>query len=231
MFSFTAETFLQVGLSDKARVVNVEVMESEEHVVISDCLASVNSHSQEFRVVDLTIMIEINALKHLIDFCCWHIELLEGSTDLTELQGARIIGIESSEGISEFREIECTRVNLVDEECESLDLKALWLSEVLDLAEHLKFVFVQKLRIVTCMVLLNVIWGKPGVLEALLSRDSLGWVFIKHFRDKVFSAGRNVGPVCGVESERLFDNITEDFFVVITFERRVSTQKDEKNDA
>ncbi len=70
MFSFAAETFLQVGLCDKARVVNVEVMESEEHVVIGDSLAPVNSHSKEFRVVDLAIMVEINALKHLIDFCC-----------------------------------------------------------------------------------------------------------------------------------------------------------------
>ena len=83
----------------------------------------------------------------------------------------------------------------------------------------------------TCMVLLDVIRSEPGMFQALLSGNPLRWVFVEHLGDEVFGTCRDIVPVCGVESQRLFDDVTEDFFIVVTFERRISAEEHEKNDA
>ena len=81
------------------------------------------------------------------------------------------------------------------------------------------------------VILIDVIGREPGVLEALLSGDSLRWVLLKHLAHEVLSGIRDSVPVGGVEGEWLLQDISEDLLVVVTFERRVSTKEDKEDDA
>ena len=81
------------------------------------------------------------------------------------------------------------------------------------------------------VILIDVIGREPGVLEALLSGDSLRWILLKHLAHEVLSGIRDSVPVGGVEGEWLLQDISEDLLVVVTFERRVSTKEDKEDDA
>ena len=68
MLALAAEALIQVCLGDKSGVVDVEVMERKSHIGFCDSSPAVDSNSEELTVVDLTIMVEIDALEDLIDF-------------------------------------------------------------------------------------------------------------------------------------------------------------------
>ena len=116
VFTLAAETFLQISLCDVTTVVDVEVMESKSHVCFSDCLPAINSDSQELSVVDLTIVVEIDALKDLVKFFFRHVKLLEASPDLTNLQSTRIVCVECSKGIAQLGEVERACIHLINKE-------------------------------------------------------------------------------------------------------------------
>eukprot|EP00353_Schmidingerella_taraikaensis_P006483 CAMPEP_0185583886 /NCGR_PEP_ID=MMETSP0434-20130131/28483_1 /TAXON_ID=626734 ORGANISM="Favella taraikaensis, Strain Fe Narragansett Bay" /NCGR_SAMPLE_ID=MMETSP0434 /ASSEMBLY_ACC=CAM_ASM_000379 /LENGTH=122 /DNA_ID=CAMNT_0028203289 /DNA_START=738 /DNA_END=1106 /DNA_ORIENTATION=- len=78
---------------------------------------------------------------------------------------------------------------------------------------------------------LNILGGEPGVAEAVLSRDALGGVLMKHARNQILGRLRHAIPVCGVEGKLLLDDVAEDLFVVVAFEGRVAAQEDEEDDA
>ena len=143
MLTLTTETLLQILLRDEAGVVDVEVMEGERQVSLRDGLPAVNSHSQELSVVDLTIVVEVNALEDIIDLLFGHVKLAEGSPDLAELQSAGIVLIQSSEGVPQLGEVESRGVDLIHEESKSLDLEALRLTELGDTLEHSNLVRVE----------------------------------------------------------------------------------------
>ena len=145
MFAFTSEALLQVCLGDEASVVDVEVMERKSHIRFCESSSTVDSNREELTVVDLTIMVEIDALEDLIDFLLRHIQFIEGGSELAEFECARIVRVQRSERIAEFFKIKSTRVNLIDQELKSGNLKLFWLTEVLNAAEHHKLVGLQKL--------------------------------------------------------------------------------------
>ena len=60
-------------------------MEGKCKVGLSDSSSSVNCHSEELRIVNLTIVIEVDALENLIDLLGRHIELIEGISNLAQL--------------------------------------------------------------------------------------------------------------------------------------------------
>ena len=157
VLAFAAEALLQIGFRDEARVVNIEVMESESHISFRDSSPAVDSHSQELRVVDLTIMIEIYAFEDLIDFALRHVKLIERSSDFTELQRARVVSIKSPESVAQFSEVKGARVHLVNQESKSFNLKAFRLTEVLNATQDLEFVGVKECRVMASVVLLNVV--------------------------------------------------------------------------
>jgi len=67
VLALAAETLLKVLLRDVVRVVNVEVVESKDQVLLSDRLSAVHCHREELRVVDLSIVVEVNSLEELVD--------------------------------------------------------------------------------------------------------------------------------------------------------------------
>lgn len=79
------------------------------------------------------------------------------------------------------------------------------------------------------MVRVNVIASEPGMFETFLSADSRCSILVQHLAYQIFRRVRDRGPVCWVESQRLFQHITEDFLVVISFEGRVPAEEDEKD--
>ena len=88
VLAFATEALFQVCLSDVSGVVNVEMMERKSHIRFCDSSPAVDSNSEELTVVDLTIMVEIDALEDLIDFCLVHIKLIEGGSELAEFECA-----------------------------------------------------------------------------------------------------------------------------------------------
>lgn len=82
MLTLTTEALLKVLLRNEASVVDVEMMESERQISLSDGLPAVNSHGQELSVVDLAIVIEVDALEDIVDLLFRHVKLAEGSPDL-----------------------------------------------------------------------------------------------------------------------------------------------------
>jgi len=114
MLTFSTEALLKIGFSDISTVINVEVMESESHVGVCDGLSAVDCHGEELSVVDLTIMVEVDALKDRIQFFFSHVQTIEGSSDFAQLKGTRVVSVHSSECITEFTEIESFCVRLID---------------------------------------------------------------------------------------------------------------------
>jgi hypothetical protein len=88
MLAFSAEALVQVIFCDKARVIDVEVMEGKGHVGFSEGSSTVDSDSKELSVVDLTIVVEIDAIEDLSNFCLRHVEPVESSFDLGKSQGS-----------------------------------------------------------------------------------------------------------------------------------------------
>ena len=68
-------------------------MESEGQVSLGDSLSAIDGDGQEFGVIDLTIMIEINALEDLVNLLLGHLELVEGGPDLVKVKVARVVSI------------------------------------------------------------------------------------------------------------------------------------------
>lgn len=93
VLALTAEALLQIIDRDEVRVVNVEVMEGEDQILLSDGLSAVHCHSEELRVVDLPIVIEVDPLEELIDFFLTHVEFGEGSLDFAHLERARVVDV------------------------------------------------------------------------------------------------------------------------------------------
>ena len=249
MLTLTAEALLQVCFGDETRVVDVEVVESEEQVLLRDGLSTVNGHSQELSVVDLTIVVEVNALEDIVDLLFGHVKLAEGSPDLAKLQGSGIVLVQSSEGVPQFGEVKGRGVDLIHKEGKSLNLEALRLAELGDTLEHSNLVGVEKGGVVACMVRVNVIASEPGVLEALLGANSGSRVLVQHLAHQVFCGVRDSVPVCWVERQGLFQHIAEDlhkcsydpqgisklkklqdFLVVIAFEGRVAAKENKEDD-
>ena len=132
-------------------------MESEGQVSLGDSLSAIDGDGQEFGVIDLTIMIEINALEDLVNLLLGHLELVEGGPDLVKVKVARVVSIKGTEGISELGEIESTGVDRVNKEGQSLDLETFWRAEVLDTAEHLELGIVGEVGVVAGVILIDVI--------------------------------------------------------------------------
>ena len=86
MLALTTEALLKVLLSDEASVVNVEVMEGEEQVLLSDGLSAIDCHGKELSVVDLAVMIEVDSLEDLVNLLLAHVELVEGCLDFIHLK-------------------------------------------------------------------------------------------------------------------------------------------------
>jgi len=157
MLALAAEALLEIFLGNVARVVDVKVVEGKEHVGLCDCLSAVDGHSKELRVVDLSIVIEVDALKHLVDFILRHIQFVEGGPDLAQLESARVVGVEGAEGIAKSSKVEGSGVRLVHKESQSLNLQTLRLAEVFDATKNREFVFMQQMRVVTSVVRLDVV--------------------------------------------------------------------------
>ena len=157
VLTLPAEGLFKIGLCDESRIVNVEVMESKSHIGLRDCSSAVNGDGKELTVVDLTVSIKIDALKDLINFLFRHVQFIEGSPDLAEFQRAGTVGIECSESISQFGKIECASVNLVNQEGERGNLQSLRLTEVLDATQDHHLIGVQKLRVVSGVVLSDIV--------------------------------------------------------------------------
>ena len=157
VLTLSAEGLFKIRFSDEARVINIEMMERESHIGLRDGSSAVDRHSQELSVVDFSVSIEIDSLKDLINLLFGHVQLVEGSPDLAEFQRARTISIKCSERISQLCEIERASVDLVNEEGERGNLQALWLTEVLDTTQDHHLIGVQKLRVVSSMVLRDIV--------------------------------------------------------------------------
>lgn len=164
VLAFPSEALFQILLSDEASVVNVEMMECERQVGLSDGLSTVDGHGQELGVVDLAVMVEVNSLENLFNFLLRHIKIVECCADFVYCESTRVVGVKSAESVSKLCKVEGAGVHLVDQEGEGLDLEALRLAEVLDASQHLQFVLVEESRIVSGMVLLDIVRGEPGVL-------------------------------------------------------------------
>ena len=68
VLALAAEALSQVFLCNVACVIDIEVMESESKIGLSDSLSAIDGDGQKFRIVDLAVMVEINALEDLINF-------------------------------------------------------------------------------------------------------------------------------------------------------------------
>ena len=111
VLALAAETLCQVLLCDVACVVDIEVMEGEGQVGLGDCLSAIDGDGQEFGVIDLAVMVEINALEDLVYLFLGHLKLVEGGPYFVKVKVARVVGIKGTEGISELGEIEGTGVD------------------------------------------------------------------------------------------------------------------------
>lgn len=100
VLAFAAEALLEVRLRNEPSIVNVEVMEGESQVGLSNGLSAINSDRKELAVIDLAIVIEVDSFEDLVDFCFTHVKLIESRSDLAELQRARIVGVERAESIA-----------------------------------------------------------------------------------------------------------------------------------
>ena len=182
MFTLAAETFFQVLLCNVASIVNVEMMESKEHVVLSDCLSSVNSDGQELCIVDLAISIEVDPLEDAVGLLLAKVKFVERRSDLGNRQSARVVLVESAESVAKFGKVESASVDLIHKEGEGLDLETLGLSEVLDASEHEHLVRVRK----CLMGVLNILSLEPGMVQAVLGRDTSLGILVEHFRYEIF---------------------------------------------
>ena len=111
VLALAAETLCQVLFCDVAGVVDIEVMEGEGKVSLSDGLSAIDSDGQEFRIVDLAVMVEINTLEDLVNLFLGHLKLVEGGPYFVKVKVARVVSIKGTEGISELGEIEGTGVD------------------------------------------------------------------------------------------------------------------------
>lgn len=157
VLTLAAEALLQVRLCDVPGIADVKVMESEGQVGVCYRLSSVDGNSEEFGVVYFAVVIEIDSFEDLSYLLFRHIKLVKGLFDLAELECARVIRIQCTEGVPQQVEVKCTRIGLIDEESECLNLESLWLAEVLDAAEHLQLLRIEKCWIVASVVRLNII--------------------------------------------------------------------------
>ena len=82
VLALSAEALFQVGFCDVARVVDIEVMEGEDHVSVGDGLSAVDSDGEEFSVVDLTVVVEVNPLENTVNLLLTQIQIIESSPDL-----------------------------------------------------------------------------------------------------------------------------------------------------
>lgn len=73
VLALAAEALLQVLLSDETRVVDVEVMESKQHVRVGNRLSAVDGHRQELSVVDFAIVVKVDAFEQFIDLLLAHV--------------------------------------------------------------------------------------------------------------------------------------------------------------
>jgi len=69
------------------------------------------------------------------------------------------------------------------------------------------------------------------MLKTFLRRNSRSRVFVQHFFNKIFCRVRHGVPVCWIKSKGLFKHVAEDFFVVVSLKRRVTTKEHEENNA
>lgn len=185
MLALSAEALLEVSFRDESRIVNVEMMEGECQVGLSDGLSAVDSDSKELGVVDLAIVVEIDSFEDLIDLLLRHVQLTEGSPNLAQLKCARVVFVKCAEGISQDSKVESARIDLIHKEGECLDLEGLGLTEILDTSQDLQLLRIEKCGVVSGVVLLDIVRGEPWVLKALLSRDPLSGVLSKHLAYKV----------------------------------------------
>ena len=111
VLALAAETLCQVLFCDVAGVVDIEMMEGEGEVSGSDGLSAIDGDGQEFSIVDLAVMVEINTLEDLVNLVLGHLKLVEGGPDLIKVKVARVVSIKGTEGISELGEIEGTGVD------------------------------------------------------------------------------------------------------------------------
>ena len=87
MLALAAEALLESRLGDETRVVDVKVMEGKEQIVFRDCLSAVDGHSEELCIVNFSVMIKVNTLKDLVYFLFRHVQLVESTPNLAQLQG------------------------------------------------------------------------------------------------------------------------------------------------
>ena len=157
VLALAAEALGQVLLCDVACVVDIEVMEGESKIGLSDSLSAIDGDGQEFRIVDLAIMVEINTLEDLVNLLLGHLDLVESCPDLVKAKVARVVCVKGTEGVSELGEIEGAGINGVDKEGQSFDLETFWRAEVLDTAEHLELGIVGEVGVVAGVILIDVI--------------------------------------------------------------------------
>jgi len=69
------------------------------------------------------------------------------------------------------------------------------------------------------------------MLKTLRRSHSSFRVLIKHFSEQALRIIRNVVPIFRVKSKLLFKDVLKYFFIVVAFERGISTQEDKKNNS
>ena len=60
VLALATEALLEIFGGNKTSIVDVEMMESEEHVVLGDGPTPIDCHSQELCVIDLAIVVEVH---------------------------------------------------------------------------------------------------------------------------------------------------------------------------
>lgn len=171
VLALSTEALFEVCFSDEARIIDVKMMEGKSQVGRSDGLLAIDSDCEELRIVNLSIMVEVNSFEDLTDLFLVHVQLTEGCPDFAELQCSRVIRVKSTERIFQKLKVECASVRLVDEEGECLNLEGFGLAEVFDTAQNLQLLGVKECWVMTCVVRLDIVGGEPWVLKALLGCD------------------------------------------------------------
>lgn len=136
MLTLSAEALFKVLLGNEACVANIKMMESKGQIGIRDCLSTIDGDREEFRVIDLAVVIKIDSFEDLCDFILRHVQLVKGCSDFTKLERARVVGVKGAESVPQQLEIEGASIRLVHQEGECFDLEGFRLAEVLDSTKH-----------------------------------------------------------------------------------------------
>jgi hypothetical protein len=135
---------LEVLGGNEARVVHIEMMESEPQVIESDCLIFVNASSEELRIINFTIFVKIYLIKEIVKLLFVRNFTGKSLLHLAEKESSSVSCVKSTEGFLETCEVKgCRRAFIfsletrVSQELQSLLLQLLRGSELFNSSQDL----------------------------------------------------------------------------------------------